>query len=88
MATLLATLSACAASQAPLKPAADPIVTTRTVTRTVCPAEVTATSPDPVPAYVGAAIVVPPLYLAWVAAHLRRERLLDARAADARSQCP
>jgi hypothetical protein len=82
-------LSACAHSLAP-KPtiAPDPIVETRTVTRLVCPAEVTAASPAMVPDYAGAAIVAPPIYFDWLTEHLRREALLDRRIDDARGSCP
>lgn len=83
------TLSACATSptQKP-KIATDPIVETRTVTRVECPAEVTAPTPAVVAAYAGVAIVAPPGYFDWLAAHLRREALLGKRIDDARGSCP
>lgn len=83
------TLSACAASPATdLKPAPDPIVQTRTVTRVECPAELTAELFPRVEPYVGAAVVAPPGYFDWLGAHLRRELLLEKRLADGKASCP
>ena len=83
-------LSACGHSPATDRPriAVDPIVTTRTVTKPVCPAEVTAPTPPKVAAYDGAEVVAPQPYFDWLTAHLRREAGLETRIADARSQCP
>ncbi len=80
-------LTACASS--PTRPAiaADPIVEKRTVIRTVCPAEVTAPLPATIAAYVGAAIEAPQAYFDWLTAHLRREKLLGERLADAAKGC-
>ncbi len=68
--------------------APDPIVETRTVTRLVCPAELSAPTPAPVPPYAGPAVDVPAELLSWYAAHFLRERLLAARLDDGREQCP
>lgn len=80
--------SACTHSQTKPKAAPDPIVTTRTITRVVCPAEVTAPAPPVVDAYVGAAINATKAYLDWLAGHMRREKLLGQRLNDAAKECP
>lgn len=80
--------SACTPSQTNPKAAPDPIVTTRTITRMVCPAEVTASAPPAVDAYVGAAIDASRDYFDWLAGHLRREKLLGQRLSDAAKGCP
>jgi len=80
-------LSACTPSRTEPKTAPDPIVTTRTITRVVCPAEVTAPPPGVIPAYVGAAIDASEAYFSWLAEHLRREKLLAQRLSDAQKDC-
>jgi hypothetical protein len=90
MAACVATLGACATSPTPERPkiAADPIVEQHTTVKTVCPAEVTAASPAIVPDYVGAEVVGPPAYFAWLGLHFAREALLGKRIDDARGSCP
>lgn len=80
-------LTACTSS--PTRPAiaADPIIEKRTVTRTVCPAEVTAPLPPAIAAYVGAAIEAPQAYFDWLTGHLRREKLLADRLTDGAKEC-
>lgn len=89
MVACIAMLSACGSSPA-ARPAiaADPIVETKTVTKLICPAEVTAPTPAPVAAYAGPPVDVPPEFLTWNSAHFQREGLLANRVNDARSQCP
>ncbi|CAN5550413.1 hypothetical protein BH09PSE4_BH09PSE4_21240 [soil metagenome] len=86
----VATLNACATSSkaSKLAIAADPVGETRTVTRLVCPAELSAASPATVPYYVGPPIDIAQAALDWMAAHFRREDLLARRLSDARTQCP
>lgn len=80
--------SACTPLQTKPRVTPDPIVTTRTITRTVCPAEVAAPPPGVIAAYVGAAIDASKAYFDWLAGHLRRERLLAQRLTDAQKDCP
>ncbi len=81
-------LTACASSQTRLGVAADPIVERKTVNRVTCPAEVTAPLPATIAPYVGPAIEAVQPYFDWLAAHLRREKLLGDRLADAAKGCP
>ncbi|RHW17183.1 hypothetical protein D1610_11580 [Sphingomonas gilva] len=82
-------LSACAHSpQARPAIEPDPVVQTRTVTRTVCPAELLLDIPAQVAMPAGAAIVASDETLAWLSARWDREALLEQRLADARAECP
>lgn len=82
-------LSACGGSLAtPPRPAADPIVETRTVIRRVCPAELVAPLPPRVATPADAAIEATREVLAWIGARFAREDAIEARLRDAAGQCP
>lgn len=89
MVALLAMISACASSPAvkPVPRAADPIVSTRTVTRTECPAELRAAPPVKPQPPIGAAIEGNAAGLDFVAALGRWGDALAALFVDAARQC-
>lgn len=78
-------LAACASS--PGTRPADPVVEVRTVTRLVCPDEVTQPAPARVPTPADAAIEAAQEVLAWIARRFAREDALERRLMDAKAQC-
>lgn len=83
-------LAACSSSggNKGINSAPDPVIETRTVIRTVCPAEITApVAPRPEPG-ADARLTGNDAGMAWLAAILARLGLLEDRLADAGSTCP
>ncbi len=89
MVASVAMLSACAHSpEAKVALTPDPIVEQRTVTRLICPAEVSAALPEKVSTPAGMVADLAADVAQWLASHLRREALLERRLVDAKAQCP
>lgn len=63
------------------------MIETRTVTRKVCPAEVTAALPAAIAMPVGAVIEAGAEVLRWIGARFAREEILAQRIVDAKAQC-
>lgn len=83
----IATLTACAGSQDPRPRAADPVIEVRTITRTVCPAELRLPIPAEVPVPAGAIVRGNAAGMGFMAQRFSREELLGARLADAAATC-
>jgi hypothetical protein len=67
---------------------ADPLIETRTVVRTVCPAEITAALP-PRPQPAGDAVITGnETGMAWLSDTLIHLGLVEGRIRDAKEQCP
>ncbi|WP_448660322.1 hypothetical protein ACPVPU_07370 [Sphingomonas sp. CJ99] len=64
------------------------MVETRTLREMVCPAELTAPLPDPIPMPEGAAITGDEASLDYVGRRFAREEQLEQRIIDGRSVCP
>lgn len=84
-----ATLHACATLRTE-RPTAepDPLIETRTVTKTICPPEVTAALPTRPAVPADAVIQGNDAGMGWLSAILVHLGLVEARLADAREQCP
>lgn len=89
MVALFATIAACATSPATeiLPRAADPVVSTRTVVRTQCPAELASAVPVKPAVPAGAAVEGNPDGLGWIAALGAWGDAIAALFADAARQC-
>ena len=83
-------LPACSSSgaDATIKSAPDPVIETRTVTRTVCPAELALPAGDRPQPSLDARLTGNAAGMAWLQAILARLGLLEDRLRDAAEACP